>query len=92
MSSRANIELAIDNLVLHDIDPRHAPAVRAAIERELTRLFTVHGVPEHLKAGGGLPALDAGAYTAPHGASPDVIGAGVAAALHRGMGGGGQKG
>jgi len=60
----ANIELQIEELVLHDLpyDQRHR--VAAAIEQALTRLLAEHGLPAGFQEG--MPPLSA----APVGVNP----------------------
>ncbi|MCC2668856.1 MAG: hypothetical protein K0Q72_1327 [Armatimonadetes bacterium] len=89
----AQIELQIDELVLHGVAERDGEAVGDAFTRELTRLLTEHGVPEALggETGGSLQvtALD-GVLDAAPGIAPDQLGARAARSVFAGMGGTGS--
>lgn len=83
---RPDIELHIEELVLHGFSPADRYRVAEAIERELTRFFSEQDIPPALFAGGALAHLDAGAFQMQPGARPVAIGAQVARALYRGLG------
>lgn len=85
MTSAPDIEIHIDELVLHGIDPADRHAVGEALERALGRLLAERGWP-----GGGLEpthvaAIDAGELALAPGAGPEAIGAGVAGAVLRAL-------
>lgn len=81
------ITVHIDRLVLDGLpfDPRQGAQVRAAVERELARRLAEGG---HAAVGGSraLAALDAGSIDLPPAPDPDGLGAGIAGAVHGGLG------
>lgn len=93
------LDLRIDELVLHGFRPGDRYAIAAALEQELTRLFSEQGVPPGLAEGrgrtvggpettgeaGNIFRLDAGSFDMPHDATPDAIGIQVARTIHRGL-------
>jgi hypothetical protein len=81
----ANIELNIDELVLHGFAPGDRYRIAAAVERELARLFAEHGVPPSLLTGGDLASLDGDAFQVVPGAKPDAIGSQVAQSVYGGV-------
>jgi hypothetical protein len=83
------LDLHIEELVLRGFPPAARHAIAAAVERELSRLFAEGGLPGSLAPGDArnIFRLDAGSFAVPHDASPDLIGARVAAAIHRSLGG-----
>lgn len=81
-----NIELNIDDLVLHGFAQSDRYLIGAAIERELTRLFAERGAPSLLAESGDFSRLEGGAFEATPGAKPAAIGAQVAQAVYGGLG------
>jgi hypothetical protein len=81
-----NLELNIDDLVLHGFVPGDRYLIGAAIERELARLFAERGAPSLLSASGDFPRLQGGAFEATPNAKPAAIGAQVAQAVYGGLG------
>jgi hypothetical protein len=82
----ANVELTIEELVLHGFaaDDRHT--IGASVERELGRLFAEHGVPATLAQGGDLMRLDGGSFLVAPDSRVEGIGAQVARSVYRGFG------
>jgi hypothetical protein len=78
-----NVELHIEELVLHGLPPDHR--IGDAIEHELSRLFTEQGVPPSLSRGGDIPHLDAGAFQMNPEFGAGAVGARVARTLYEGM-------
>jgi hypothetical protein len=77
----ANIELQIEELILHDLpyDQRHR--VAAAIEQELTRLLGERGLPAGFSEG--MPPIDVGTvYISPH-RTAETVGLQVANWIYR---------
>jgi hypothetical protein len=79
-----NVELHIDELVLHGFEPGDRWPVADAVQRELTRLLAergMTGVVEPVE----IPHLDAGSIALPstHG---QAAGAPIASALHTALG------
>lgn len=81
-----NVELRIEELVLHGFPPGDRRRICAAVERELSRLFAERGVPPSVARGGDTPHLDAGAFEMLEGAGPAVIGTRVAQTVYGGLG------
>jgi hypothetical protein len=78
--NRANLELHIDKLVLHDLDLAQRHRLAAAIERALTQMFAERGVPGDLNAE--TLAIDASTIQVSAGAKADAIGAQVAQSIY----------
>jgi hypothetical protein len=77
----ANIELQIEELILHDLpyDQRHR--VAAAIEQALTRMLAERGLPAGFSEG--MPSIDAGTvYISPH-RTAETVGLQVADWIYR---------
>ena len=81
------VEIEIERLVLHGVPAPRREAVGAAVRAELGRLVAERGVPASLRAGGALVRVDGGSVTVAPDASPRALGAGVAGAVYRGIGG-----
>ena len=56
-----NVELNIEELVLHGFPPGEHQHIGEAVERELSRLFAEQGVPPSLVHGADIPHGGAGA-------------------------------
>ena len=82
MRSRG-IEIAIEELVLHGLDPSDRDGIREIIQRELERLFREHGVPESLGDGSNVARLEHAGIEVPAGSRADAIGAQVARSLYQ---------
>ena len=80
-----NVELQIDELILHGFDPRERQRIGAAVQQELTRLLGAQGVPQGLAQGGRFEQVNAGAFTVAPGMSAEAIGAQVAQAVYGGL-------
>jgi hypothetical protein len=77
-----NIELHIEELVLHGFAPGDRYGIGEAVERELQRLFAEQGVLPRLAQGGEVAHLDRGAFEVARGARAETIGAQIAQTLH----------
>lgn len=82
---RANLELAIDHLLLPDLPPSQRTRVVEVIEQELGRLWSEQGVPAGIT--GEHFFLDGAQIEVPVGTPPQAIGVHVARALYNGMAG-----
>ncbi|HYP21340.1 MAG TPA: hypothetical protein VEY08_14810 [Chloroflexia bacterium] len=80
-----NIELDIEELVLHGFAAADQHLIGAAVKSELARLFAERGVPTLLARGGEAPHLDAGLFQVAPSATPTAIGAQVAQAVYGGL-------
>ena len=76
-----DIVIEIDELVLHGFPPGDRYRIGEAVEAELARIFSEHGLPEAW-ADGEASRLNGGSFHATDGRAA-AIGAGVAAAVHR---------
>lgn len=80
-----NIELHIEELVLHGFESGDRYRIGAAVEAELARLFAEQGVPPSLAQGGEMAHLDGGTFDVAPGSTAEAIGAQVAQALYGGL-------
>jgi len=80
-----NIELNIEELVLHGFTPGDRHRIGEAVERELTRLLADRGVPQSLAQGGEVASVDGGAFEVAPGSRAEVVGAQVAKAVYGGL-------
>lgn len=80
-----NLDLHIEQLILPHVPAHQRHLVGAAIEQELTRLFTAQGVPPILAQGGQMAQLDGGAFNVAPDATPTQIGSQVAQAIYGGL-------
>jgi hypothetical protein len=80
-----NIELHIDELVLHGFAEGDHQSVGEAVERELSRLFTEQGVPPSLERGGGIERLKGGDFKITPDSSAEMIGKRAARAVYGGL-------
>jgi hypothetical protein len=80
-----DIDLDIDELVLHGFAPADGEQIGAAIRHELARLVAEQGLPAGLGTGAAIPRLDGGAFQVAAGATTDTIGAQVAHAVYGGL-------
>jgi hypothetical protein len=83
---KQNIELHIEELVLHGFAPKDRYAIGEAVQRELTRLFSEQGVHPALGKGYGVAKLDGGAFQVKQGSKADTIGVQVARSVYGGLG------
>lgn len=85
MEMKPDIELHIEELVLHGVSRSDARRVGAAVEAELGRMLTEHGLPSGLGHGGEIGAIDAGQVSLAGAARPESTGAAVARAVYGGL-------
>ena len=88
----SNINLHIEELVLHGFAPGDRYTIADAVERELTHLlaqqftpFRSAGIPPTWVHDSGNLRLDAGAFNVGAGSRADSIGAQIARAVHGGL-------
>lgn len=80
-----NLELHIEQLVLHGFPPGDRHRIAQAVELELTRLFSEQGVPPSLSLGGDRDRLEAGTFNmAPH-SRAQLIGNNIAQSMYSGF-------
>jgi len=80
-----NIELNIEELVLHGFSPGDRYSIGDAVERELTRLLADQGVPQSLERGREIAHVDGGAFEVAPDSRAGVVGAQVAKAVYGGL-------
>jgi hypothetical protein len=82
------IRVHIERLVLDGLpfDHRQGAQVRAAVERHLARRLTEGAGAASLGGSRALAALDAGSIEVPATPDPTAVGAGIAGAVHGGLG------
>lgn len=81
----SQLEVLIEQLVLHGVAPGDRQLIGAAVQQELTRLFAEQGVPRLLMQGGAIDRLDGGRLEVVAGAEPEGMGVQIAQAVYRGM-------
>jgi hypothetical protein len=84
-----NIELHIEELVLHGFAAKDRYTIGAAVQRELQRLFVEQGVPQLLQPPGQgceLAGTDGGAFAVKPGDPAHIIGVQVARSVYGGLG------
>ena len=80
-----NIELHIEELVLHGFAPKDRHAIGEAVQRELSRLFAEQGVHSSLGKGYQVARLDGGAFHVKQRSKADAIGVQVAQSVYGGL-------
>ena len=80
-----NIELHIEELVLHGFASGDRYRIGEAVERELAHMIAERDLPSSLADGGDIDHLDGGAFEAAQGSGPEAIGLQVAQAVYRGL-------
>ena len=80
-----NIDLYIDELVLHGFSPGDRYPVGDAVQQELTRLFTEQGLPPTLAQGGNVAHLDGGAFQVKSHLQAKTVGGQIASAVYGGL-------
>jgi hypothetical protein len=80
----ANVNVHIEELVLHGFAPGDRHRVATALQAELTRLLAETGAPPAWSRNAEIPRLDAGAIDAAPSSRPETVGAHAARAIHRG--------
>jgi hypothetical protein len=87
-----NIEVHIEELVLHGFAPKDRYIIGEAVQHELQRLFAERGMPESSTAGYEAARLNGGAFTMKPGAKAHTIGAQVAQAVYASLDSRGEGG
>lgn len=80
-----DIEITIDELVLHGFPPGDRDRIGEGLQAELARLFARERQPQAWIGRGDIPYLDGGRFQMAPGAGPETVGAQVAGAIHRGV-------
>jgi hypothetical protein len=79
------IEVRIDELVLHGVAFADRYAVADAVQHELAQLLAERGLPQRLTGGAETEAIDAGSFVRGPLATPVSIGGDVARAVYGGL-------
>jgi hypothetical protein len=79
-----DIELHIEELILHGPAIGDPGRIKAAVEAELARLFTERGAP-FAAQDREVPHIDAGRFETAPGSAPEAIGGQVALAVYGGL-------
>jgi len=80
-----NVELHIEELVLHGFAPEDRYRIGDAVERELSRLLAEQGMPPLLARSGEIAGLDGGSFEAKPDSRAEAIGIRLAGAVYRGL-------
>ena len=80
-----NIELHIEQLVLHGFRPNDRYRIGKAVELELTRLFTEQGISYSMSKGGEFTRLDSGTFNIAPSSKAEAIGSQVAQSVYAGF-------
>jgi len=80
-----NIELYIDELVLHGFPNHDRYLISAAIENELMQLLAAQGAPPSLTRSGNFNQFDAGEFQMTSGAKAEMVGAQIAQTIYGGL-------
>lgn len=81
-----DIELVIDELVLHGFERKDRHRIGQAIQDELMRLLSGAENVSPFRTSQEVAHVDAGSVRVPQGAAPSVVGSQVAQAVYRGIG------
>ena len=79
-----NVELHIEELVLHGFSPADRRQISDAVRHELARHLAEHGAPKLLARGGRIGQLDAGEFDVRPGSRADTVGIQVAQSVYQG--------
>jgi len=82
---RQNVELYIEELLLHGFGNVNRHRIGEVLKCELTRLFTEQDVPSLLSRSGDFRRLDGGTFNIPSGSKPEAIGSQVAQSIYTGF-------
>lgn len=80
-----NVELSIEELVLHGFAPGDRQHIGEAVERELSRLFVEQGVPPSLTQGSEIARLNGWAFEISSSSPAEMVGTRVARTLYEGL-------
>lgn len=86
MRTPYNIELHIEELVLHGFSSADRHAIGEAVQRELTRLLTEQGIHPALGKGYETARVNGGSFSMQQGAKANTIGEQVAQSVYGGLG------
>jgi hypothetical protein len=84
-SQKSEINLHIDELVLHGFAPCEKNHIRDALEKELSRLFSAQSNFSNLSKSTLRDRVDGGNFRMANSATPNVVGAQIAGAVFGGI-------
>src|SRR5215469_16854666 len=79
------LDLHIEELILRDLPDAQRYRIAEAVEQELTRLLTEHGLPPAIAAGGNIPHINLDHVNVVAHAKPTVIGSQIAHQVYRAL-------
>jgi hypothetical protein len=79
---KTNVELQIDELILHGLPSWQRDRIAAAVEAELQRLLDEGGLPPPLAGGGTLPQVQVDGLQLEAGAQSGAVGAQIAGSIY----------
>lgn len=85
MAMKQDIEIHIDELVLHGFQPGDFASIRDAVEMELRRLLTYRGVPVTLSSSTRHAAINVGQFNAVPGGHAATLGSQIASTVYNGL-------
>lgn len=77
------LDLHIEELILRNLPYEQRYRIAEAVEQELTRLLTEHGLPSALAAGGNIPHINLDHISVTAQTKPAVIGIQIAQQVYR---------
>ncbi len=78
-----NIELNINELILHGFSPHDRYRIGEAVERQLTQMLTEQGMPASLFQGGDMPHINGGTFNVSPNAPAETVGTQVAQSVYK---------
>lgn len=82
---KENLDIHIEELVLHGFEPGDHEGIRAAVENELTRLFTTNGLPSFFRSNTSSHQIDGGEFVMTAGTKPHHLGNSIAGSVYKGI-------
>ena len=80
-----NIELYIDELVLHGLSVHDRYAIAEAVQNELTRLFTEQGIPSSISEQKNILSLKAGTFNFQQHSDDVAVGNNIGSSIYKGF-------
>ena len=80
-----NLELQIDQVVLHGFAVRDRDLIQAALQQELTRLFTERGIPASFAQSVAVNQVNGASFDLAAGAKAGDIGTQIAQSIYGGL-------
>lgn len=82
---QSTIDFQIEELLLRDVPYSQRASIAAAVEEELTRLVTEHGLPPELAAGGIIPHIGLDYIPITAQTKPAIIGTQIAQQVYQAL-------